>query len=261
VANEFGGKTAVVTGGSSGMGERITRALAEAGAVVFSVARTKEKLDELCASIVQDGGKAYAVPMDVSLPESAIALSRLVAAKTDGIDIVVNCAAVTIKKQITDLSDEEWDTVINTNARSVFLMAKYLGPGLFRRDEEDGYGKFLTFGSVGSFQGIPLSGVYCASKGAVVQLTKTLAVEWARHRVAVNAICPGYIETPLSSSVLKIGKTYQKVIDRIPMHAIGSTGDIAELVMFLVSQRSNYITGATLAIDGGLMSAAYTMDV
>ena len=211
--------------------------------------------------MVRGGGQAYPVPLDVSLPASAVALEQEITRVSHSLDIVINCAAITIKREIVDLADEEWDAVIKTNAKSVFLMAKYLGPILFRSNASRGNSKFLTFGSVGSFLGIPLSGVYCASKGAVVQLTRTLAVEWARHLVNVNAICPGYIETPLSSSVLKIGQTYQKVIGRIPMRSMGNVDDIAELVMFLVSQKSNYITGATINIDGGLMSAAYTMDV
>ena len=254
-------KTAVVTGASSGMGERIAHMLGSAGATVFAVARTKEKLEMACHEMVRAGGKAYPVALDVSLPESAVALRQEIGKVSDSLDIVINCAAITIKREIVDLADEEWDEVININAKSVFLMAKYLGPVLFRRNANRGNGKFLTFGSVGSFLGIPLSGVYCASKGAVVQLTRTLAVEWARHLVNVNAICPGYIETPLSSSVLKIGQTYQKVIERIPMRSIGNVDDVAELLMFLVSQRSNYITGATINIDGGLLSAAYTMEV
>jgi NAD(P)-dependent dehydrogenase (short-subunit alcohol dehydrogenase family) len=258
---DLGGMTAVVTGASSGMGARIARVLGSAGAAVFAVARTREKLETVCHEVVREGGKAYAVALDVSLPESAVALRKEIGGVSPSLDIVINCAAITIKREIVDLADEEWDAVINTNARSVFLMAKYLGPCLFRRNAERGNGKFLTFGSVGSFLGIPLSGVYCASKGAVVQLTRTLAVEWARHLVNVNAICPGYIDTPLSSSVLKIGQTFQKVIGRIPMRSIGNVDDVAELVMFLVSQRSNYMTGATITIDGGLMSAAYTMDI
>jgi NAD(P)-dependent dehydrogenase (short-subunit alcohol dehydrogenase family) len=258
---ELHGRTAVVTGASSGMGERISRLLGSAGASVFAVARTKEKLETVCHEVVRGGGQAYPVPLDVSLPASAVALEQEITRVSHSLDIVINCAAITIKREIVDLADEEWDAVIKTNAKSVFLMAKYLGPILFRSNASRGNSKFLTFGSVGSFLGIPLSGVYCASKGAVVQLTRTLAVEWARHLVNVNAICPGYIETPLSSSVLKIGQTYQKVIGRIPMRSMGNVDDIAELVMFLVSQKSNYITGATINIDGGLMSAAYTMDV
>ena len=258
---ELHGRTAVVTGASSGMGERITRMLGSAGASVFAVARTREKLEAVCDEVIRGGGQASPVALDVSVASSAVALDREIGKVSHSLDIVINCAAVTIKREVVDLADEEWDAVINTNARSVFFLAKYLGPRLFRENADQGNGKFLTFGSVGSFFGIPLSGVYCASKGAVVQLTRTLAVEWARHRVNVNAICPGYIDTPLSSSVLKIGQTYQKVIGRIPMRSIGNVDDIAELVMFLVSQKSNYITGATINIDGGLMSAAYTMDV
>lgn len=261
ISSDLAGKVTVVTGASSGMGERIARVFGASSAVVFAVARSKEKLEGLCHEIARSGGKAYPVPLDLSQIESGPTLKERIAQEFKTLDIIVNCAAITIKREAVDLSEEEWDKVVNTNARSVFLMAKYLGPALFRKEADSDFGKFLTFGSVGTFLGIPLSSAYCASKGAVVQLAKTLAVEWAHHKVSVNAICPGYIDTPLSASALRMGQTYRKVIEKIPLRSIGNVDDVTELVLFLVSQRSNYITGATVNLDGGLLSAAYTMDL
>ncbi|MEG1516144.1 MAG: SDR family oxidoreductase, partial [Clostridia bacterium] len=115
-------------------------------------------------------------------------------------------------------------------------------------------------GSFGTFFGIPLSAAYCASKGGLVQLLKALAVEWAERGICVNAVCPGYVLTPLSERALKVGDTYRKVTERIPMKRIGTPEDVSNALLFLASEEADYITGITLNVDGGLMSTAYTMN-
>ncbi len=224
-----------------------------------ATARNTDKLADLCNEINQNGGRAEFFQADIK-NESEIATCVEGSYSAFGrIDIVVHCAGMTIKGPLQDMQPDDWDTVIDTNMKSAYYLAHSSWKYLQRPGAEEN-AKFIVIGSVGTFFGIPLSAAYCASKGGLVQLIKAMAVEWAGQQINVNAICPGYVRTPLSESVLKIGETYQKVLSRIPMRRIGSTEDIANAVLFLASPLSDYITGTTLNVDGGLMSAAYTMD-
>jgi NAD(P)-dependent dehydrogenase (short-subunit alcohol dehydrogenase family) len=253
------GKVAFVTGASSGIGNEVAKTLAQAGAKVALTARSQEKLQALCDEIISSGGNAISYPADV-LDDDAIASCLDNSYKDLGrLDIVVHCAGMTIKGPLQNMLPQDWDTVIDTNLKSTFHMARLSWKYLQRPGAQD-YGKFVAIGSAGSYLGIPLSAAYCASKGGLVQLVKTLAVEWAKQQITVNAVCPGYVLTPLSESVLKIGETYKKVISRIPMRRIGSSKDVANAILFLVSSLSDYITGTTLNVDGGLLAAAYTLD-
>jgi len=258
-SGELLGKVGIVTGASQGIGASVAKTLAASGASVMMVARTESKLRQARDEIKDVTGSVECQAADVSDSAQVESLRDQMKSLHKRIDFVVNCAGLTIKKSVVDLDEGDWDKVIRANLKSVFFMARAFGPELFRSDGEE-HGKFVAFGSVGSSLGIPLSGAYCAAKGGVVQLVKVLAVEWARHRVNVNAVCPGYILTPLSEGVLKVGSTRDRTLSRIPLGAFGDVKDVAALVRFLVSQDSNYITGAELNIDGGFLSAAYTME-
>jgi 2-deoxy-D-gluconate 3-dehydrogenase len=256
---DLSGKVALVTGASSGIGHEVARTLAMANGKVVATARNKEKLQFLCDEINNAGGTAMAFKADV-LDEQAIIKSLDFALEQfSKLDIVVHCAGLTIKGPLQDMSPMDWDTVLDTNLRSAFLIARNAWKYLQRPGAADN-AKFIVIGSAGTFFGIPLSAAYCASKGGLIQFMKTIAVEWAAQQINVNAVCPGYVLTPLAESVLKIGETRRKVLSRIPMNRIGSPKDIANAVLFLASSMSDYITGTTLNVDGGLMSAAYTMD-
>jgi NAD(P)-dependent dehydrogenase (short-subunit alcohol dehydrogenase family) len=253
------GKVALITGASSGIGYEVAKTLAMAHAKVMVTARSENKLNRLCKEIEAERGVASAYPADV-LDESAISACFEKAVQQFGqLDIVVHCAGMTIKGPIQDMPPDDWDTVVNTNLRSAYLIARVAWKYLQRHAAKEN-SKFVAIGSVGTYLGIPLSAAYCASKGGLVQLIRTMAVEWASQQINVNAICPGYVLTPLSESVLKIGETRKKVLSRIPMNRIGSPKDIANAALFLTSPLSDYITGTTLNVDGGLLSAAYTMD-
>jgi NAD(P)-dependent dehydrogenase (short-subunit alcohol dehydrogenase family) len=253
------GKVALVTGASSGIGYQVAKTLAMAGAKVGVTARTATKLQDLCDEINTEGGTAAAYPADM-LDMDAIASCLENVNKNFGrLDIVVHCAGMTIKGPLQDMAPQDWDTVLNTNLNSAYHLARLSWKYLARPGARD-YSKFIAIGSVGTFLGIPMSAAYCASKGGLVQLVKTLAVEWASQQINVNAVCPGYVLTPLSESVLKMGETYQKVLSRIPQKRIGSPKDISDAILFLASSSADYITGTTLNVDGGLLSAAYTMD-
>lgn len=255
---DFTNKVVIVTGASQGIGAGVAKQFAKNGAKVVLVARTLQKLEPVRNEIgAVCNAEMFLCPADVSRMDEIVALRDQVLQQYGTVDVIVNCAGVTMKKQIVDMSVEEWDTVIDTNLKSVFMMAKVFGRDLFRDSDTDA-GKFIAIGSVGSTLSIPSSGAYCASKGGLVQLVKVLANEWAEYRVHVNAICPGYIATPLSDGVLNVPGVMKRVISRIPVGAIGSVEDIAHATLFLSSQEANYITGICLPVDGGFTSAAYT---
>ena len=256
---DISGKVALITGASSGIGYEVACSLAAAGAKIAVTARNQEKLAELCDKVTSNGGEAIYFQADL-LDENEISnCVEKTYAYYNHLDMVIHCAGMTIKGPLQDMPSDDWDTVIDSNMKSAYYLARFSWKYLQRPGAQEN-AKFIVIGSVGTFLGIPLSAAYCASKGGLVQLMRSLAVEWASQQINVNAICPGYVLTPLSESVLKIGDTYQKVLSRIPMRRIGSTTDIANAVLFLVSPMSDYITGTTLNVDGGLISAAYTMD-
>lgn len=255
----FTNRTVFITGASSGIGRATAKLFAAAGASVAISARRAEKLEEVCKEIRAGGGIVEAFPADVC---DATALSLQISAAADkfgGIDIVVHCAGGTIKGKLEEMHPEDWDTVLATNLKSTYEIARLSYPYLLESAKKRP-SKFLAIGSVGTYLGIPLSAAYCASKGGLVQLVKAIAVEWAARGICVNAVCPGYVLTPLSEGVLKIGETYKKVTGRIPMKRIGAPEDVGNALLFLASDLSDYITGTTLNVDGGLISAAYTLD-
>lgn len=252
-------KVVLVTGASSGIGHQVSKMFADSGAKVAAVSRSRDKLVELCDEIKGDGGEAEAFSTDVRDENGVKNCISNVLDRFGKLNIIVHCAGITRKGPLQDMETSDWDAVLDTNLKSAYFLAKHAHKYL-RAASGEGNAKFIVIGSVGTYFGIPLSAAYCASKGGLVQLMRTLAVEWSVDRINVNAICPGYVLTPLSESVLKIGETYKKVVSRIPMKEIGSPNDIAYAALFLGSQMANYIQGTTLNVDGGLMSAAYTLD-
>lgn len=253
------GRNVFLTGASSGIGRGTARVLARAGARVALCARRVSQLHEVRQEICALGGSAEVFAADVTKPDEIRGALAQAAASFGSLDIVVHCAGMNIRGQLEEMKEQDWDTVLGTNLKSTYTMAKLAYPWLLESAKKQP-AKFLAIGSVGTYLGIPLSAAYCASKGGLVQLIKALAVEWAARGICVNAVCPGYILTPLSSGVLKMGDTYNKVLSRIPMKRIGDPEDIGKALCFLASADADYITGATLNVDGGLLSAAYTMD-
>jgi len=248
-----------ITGASSGIGRGSARVLAKYGAVLAVSARRTEELDSLVAEIEAEGGRAIACPADV-LDE--VALGRAVdsaAAQLGGIDVAVHCAGTNTRSPLEQLSTENWDAIIDTNLKSTYLTAKLCYPHLAESGRVQ-KAKFLAIGSVGTFRGIPHSAAYSASKGGLVQLVRAMAVEWAKQNICVNAVCPGYIQTPLIERSFKAVNSRDKVLGRIPMGHLGTPEDVGEALAFLASPAADYITGTTLNVDGGLLGAAYILD-
>ena len=241
MARTFGleGKTALITGASSGLGEHFARTLAAEGVQLVLTARRGDQLESLAASLPD----ARAITLDVQDPASIDRLWEEVGA----VDILVNNAGVVGTGPMLDQDETEWDRVMNTNARGAYLMARGAARAMVAAARP---GSIINIASIlGLRQGMQL-GPYAISKAAMVQMTKVMALEWARHDIRVNALCPGYIATPLNEHFWEMdaGKA---MINRIPQRRIGSPADLDGALLLLASDLGAYITGAELVVDGG----------
>jgi NAD(P)-dependent dehydrogenase (short-subunit alcohol dehydrogenase family) len=253
---ELAGKFAVVTGGTSGIGAAIGRRFAAEGAVVALVGRNAERGAQLVSEIEAAGGSAHALTADVRDGESVQQLAREIAELSDHVDVLVNNAGIIDFGSVVDMEIDAWDNLMNTNVRGVFLCSKFILPMMM--DTGDGRGGSVinissNLGSVGS-AGVP---AYCASKGAVSQLTRSMALEHIQQGIRVNALCPGTTDTPLvrAQSVERTPEEQAQADERFrmryPVGRIAEADEIADAALYLASDRSAFVVGAELLIDGG----------
>jgi NAD(P)-dependent dehydrogenase (short-subunit alcohol dehydrogenase family) len=244
---DLSGRVAVVTGASKGLGKAIAHALAAGGADVALYARNKEELEAVKASVESLGRRAEVYCVDV-LDKQVIAENVKATLQAFGhIDILVNNAGVNVRKPVLEFASEEWDLVLNTNLKGYLLMAQAVVPDMLSR----GYGKVINMASILGTVGLPSQVAYASSKGGVMQMTKVMALEWAKQGVQVNAIGPTYFETPLVAQLRNDPERYGFIVDRTPMGRWGQPDELAGLVIFLASRASDFITGQTIFIDGG----------
>lgn len=242
------GKVALVTGGNGGIGLGIARGLAQAGASVAVVGRRTQKLAAAARQLEGLGARAIGLPCDLTDEAAVAALPGQVADRLGGLDILVNNAGINIRKRPEDLVADEWHQVMDVNLTAAFLCAKACYPLMKRA----GGGKIVNNGSMLSIFGAPWSPVYGASKGAVVQLTKSLATAWAADNIQVNCILPGWIDTKLTRRArAEIPGLHEKVMARTPAGRWGRPEDFAGVAVFLASAASDFITGTILPVDGG----------
>ncbi|MFN0192622.1 MAG: SDR family NAD(P)-dependent oxidoreductase [Aestuariivirga sp.] len=242
------GRVALVTGGNGGIGLGIAKGLATAGASVAIAGRDTTKNAAALAEMKAKGERAMAIEADVTDEASVEQMAQAVLKEFGRVDILVANAGINIRKPPEDYSLEEWHAIIDTNLTGVFLCAKALLPAF----KTAGGGKIITIGSMASIFGGGIVGPYAASKGGVVQLTKSLAVSWAQHNVQVNAILPGFIDTPLTRGGRQSAPAmFAKVVDRTPAGRWGQPEDLAGLAVFLASRASDFITGTAIPVDGG----------
>jgi NAD(P)-dependent dehydrogenase (short-subunit alcohol dehydrogenase family) len=245
--NELTGKTALVTGASSGLGRRFAKVLAQQGAAVAIAARRADALDELAREIRAGGGNAFVCKLDVSNEQSIDECVAAVANALGSIDILVNNSGIGITKPALEQSSADWDAVMNVNLRGVFLMTSAVAK--LMRDMKRG-GSIINIASIlGERQGgavLP----YAVSKAGVIQLTKTFALELARFNIRVNAIAPGYIETDINRDFFKTDAG-AALIKRIPQRRIGVESDLDGALQLLASDASRFMTGSVIAVDGG----------
>jgi 2-deoxy-D-gluconate 3-dehydrogenase len=244
---DLNGKVAVVTGGNGGIGLAMAHGLGRAGARVVIAARNEDKSRAAVEQLRAQGADALALLVDVCEERS---VAELVAATVDRcgrIDILVNNAGTTVRKLPQDLGLDEWRQVIDTNLTSAFLCARAVYPHMKVRG-----GKIINVGSMLSLFGAAYAPAYGASKGGVVQLTKSLAAAWATDNIQVNAVLPGWIDTELTRRAREqVEGLHQRVLSRTPAARWGTADDLAGIAVFLASASSDFITGAAIAVDGG----------
>jgi 2-deoxy-D-gluconate 3-dehydrogenase len=249
---DLSGKVAIVTGGNSGIGLGCARGLAEAGATVAIAARSEERNTATVAELEAAGGKALAVPCDVSSEADIERMAQSVIDRTGRIDILVNNAGTNVRKAPEDLSYDEWKLVMGTNLDSAFLCSRACFPAM----KAAGGGKILNNGSMLSIFGAPWGAPYSSSKGGMVQLTKSLATAWAQHDIQVNCFLPGFIDTPLAQTArAQIDGLDEKMLSRNPTKRWGTPDDFKGLAVFLASSAADYITGTAIPVDGGFSVA------
>ncbi|WP_274654836.1 SDR family NAD(P)-dependent oxidoreductase [Paenibacillus humicola] len=241
------GKIAVVTGASMGIGYGLAKALAHAGATVVTAARSLAPLEELCEEIRAEGGRAYAVRLDVSDVPQIKAVMNQIAQDHGRIDILVNNAGLGANHPATEVTEADWDTMMNVNLKGLFFCCQ--AAGLIMLDQ--GYGRIINMSSQASVVGIRDHAVYCASKGGVNQLTRVLALEWSARGVNVNAVGPTFTYTPGTAERLDDPQYLQGVLDRIPAAKVAGIEDVAGAVIYLASPAGGMVTGTVLLVDGG----------
>ena len=241
------GKVAIVTGSGRGLGKAMAVSLAEAGADVVVTARSFEQVRETSQEVEKLGRKCLAVKTDVTSKEDVDALIRKTLDQFGSIDILINNVGMAIVKDLMNTSPEEWQKQIDTNLTSAYLCCRAAGKHML----EKGSGKVVNVATVAGVRGKWKMSGYGASKAGVIQLTKTLAIEWARYNVMVNCIIPGIFYTSATKSVLDDDKMREIRTRKVPLKRIGEPEDIGPLAVFLSSAASDFITGAVIPIDGG----------
>lgn len=240
------GRVALVTGGSKGLGRVMAVALARAGADVAVASRTQSDLDVVAAELRRFGVRALAVAADVTSEASVAAMVRRVLAEFGRVDILVNNAGVGSTVAVTEMDPAYWDSVMSINVRAPMLCCKHVGPHMFERRS----GKVINVASVMSTRVARYMSAYCASKAALLHFTRTLALEWVRHGIQVNALCPGYFLTDMNREFFASERGKAFAAD-LPAGRLGRGEELEGAVVFLASEASSYVTGSALYIDGG----------
>jgi NAD(P)-dependent dehydrogenase (short-subunit alcohol dehydrogenase family) len=242
------GKVAVVTGASSGLGERFAEILSDAGASVALAARRTDRLKSLADRISAAGGTAITVKLDVNDYDNIQTAFAEVRQKLGGTDILINNSGVSKQGRIVDVTPDDYDFTMNTNTKGAFFVAQAAARDMIDRKVE---GRIINIASVAGMRVLGQLSVYCMSKAAVVHMTKAMALEWARYGINTSAICPGYIETEINRDYWATPGG-QKLIEMLPRKRVGDVKDLDGLVLLLASGEARFINGAIIAADDGL---------
>jgi NAD(P)-dependent dehydrogenase (short-subunit alcohol dehydrogenase family) len=248
---ELTGKTAVVIGGTSGIGLALTKALAEAGADVVPTGRRSEQVKAAVAAIEKLGRRSLAQTCDVRDSSSIEKLLQAVCATFGSAQILVNCAGWTKRMPTLEFPDADWETIMDINLNGTMRACRVFAPHMIERR----YGRIINVASLSSFVGLYEVAAYCASKGAVASLTKALAVEWARYGICVNALVPGVLRTDLNAALLDGTERGREFLLRTPMGRFGKVDELAGATVFLASDAASFVTGHLLAVDGGILAS------
>jgi 2-deoxy-D-gluconate 3-dehydrogenase len=245
---DLSGKVAIVTGGNGGIGLGMSKGMAACGATVVVAGRDSAKNADAVKQLLALGANASAIPVDVLKEDSCRALITDTVKTYGRLDVLVNNAGMSIRKQPEDLSAADWHTVIDSNLTSAFLCSN----AAFAAMKKTGSGKIINIGSMMSMFGAPFATAYGASKGGIVQMTKSMATAWAKDNIQVNAILPGWIDTALTQRAREqVSGLHDSVLKRTPVGRWGEPGDFAGIAVFLAASASDFVTGAAIPVDGG----------
>lgn len=244
---DISGKTALITGGSKGIGYAIARELSDAGCEILIVGRDENQLSKACTSLSKSKFPVYSFKADISVGTDRTKLLDFIQNTWDRLDILVNNVGTNIRKKIHEYSEEEIQMLFSTNLFSAIDLSRKLLPLLKIANGSS----VINISSVAGLGHLKTGAIYGMTKAALIQLSKNLAVEWANHKIRVNAIAPWYIDTPLARQVLKDKDYLKEVLSNTPMNRIGKTEEVSGLVRFLCSPAAGYITGQCIAVDGG----------
>ena len=248
---DLGGRVAIVTGGNGGIGLGMAEGLARAGAAVVVAGRNAAKNATAVKALQALGAKAAAIVVDVTQQPACKSMVATALDQFGRLDILVNNAGINIRKQPQEYTPEEWKSVLETNLSSAFYCSQAAYPAMLK----SGGGKIINIGSMLSIFGAAFAGPYGASKGGVVQLTKSLACAWAKDNIQVNSVLPGWIDTELTRAARKeVAGLHERVLARTPAGRWGDPADFAGIAVFLASGASDFVTGTAIAVDGGYSS-------
>jgi len=245
------GKVAMVTGAASGIGRGIAIRLAGMGALVCVLDIDDEKGAEAAAEIRSQGRETLFAKCDVRSASDCREAVETVIGKWGRIDVLCNCAGIAVRKDVVDLTEEEWDRTLDITLKGIYLLSHEVVPHMTRA----GGGSIINIGSGWSLKGGPRAAAYCAAKGGVVNLTRAMAIDHGKHNIRVNCVCPGDVDTPMLRSecaqLAEDAEAFMREAANRPLARVGTPDDIANAVLFLASPMSSWITGAALVVDGG----------
>jgi len=248
---DLSGRTAVVIGGTTGIGRALTQGLAQAGADVVPTSRRPDVVDEAAALVETAGRRTLRVVTDVGDEDSIASLLAAAIGEFGKVDILVNCAGRTKRTPTLDLTDQEWNDILETNLTGTMRACRLFGRHMVERR----YGRIINIASLASFVSLMEVAAYSASKAAVASLTKSLAVEWSQFGVMVNAIAPGVFRTALNQALLDSTPRGQEFLTRTPMRRFGCVDELAGAAVFLASDAASFVTGHVLVVDGGFLAS------
>jgi 2-deoxy-D-gluconate 3-dehydrogenase len=250
----FSEKIVLITGGNGGLGRAIAEGFSSLDATTILVGRNIEKLKETEEAILAKGGKCLKIKADLNVQSDMEDMINTIKSEFGRVDILINNAGIGHRIPSIDVSEEQWDSVLDINLKTPFILSTKIAKEFMIPQNE---GKIINSASMGGFMGIPGSAAYSSSKGGIIQLTRSLATEWAKYNIQVNSICPGYIATDLISAAMSNEQWMKLLQIRTPAGRLGKPEEVVGSALFLASEMANYITGTCIQIDGGCYAAGF----